>query len=296
MRMLHEGQDYGPVLARGGMPPGRWSTKPDGTQGPWEGDWSWRTPHGASTLCWHLGRPLFALDVGHAGGTLPSVHAIGRDGAWRRPAGDVYAHGVLEVRDDGISFLDRERAPFAPKPMPAAGMPPDLEADLGRDAAFLGLVLDDAFAAAVCDRLRNRLLVRPGTVDRPWLMAWGRIAGMVAAMRDRGEIYTDWHPYPRDTTPEAVEAFEDVLARLDWRDLTSEDAALHARLLADLMAEVDARPAGPCPDWAAGFGVRDGNEPYDRMARAAVEGRITRAEWGRVIDLHATVMDAIVGG
>ncbi len=294
--MTDPDRDHGPMLANGEAPPGGFPTRADGSRGAWEGAWSWRTPHGASTLCWSFGKPRLALDVEHHVGTLPEVQAIGGDGrAWRRPAGGAYVHGTLEVRGDGIAFVDRARDPFVPRPLPGEGEPPALEADLGRDAAFLELMQDDAVAAATCDSLRNRDLVRTDAPGHPWLMSWGRIAGMVAAMRDRGEVYTDWYPYPRDTTPDAVAAFEAVLARLGWRDLTSEDAASHARLLAELMAEVDARPAGPCPDWASRFDACDGNEPYDRMAKAAVEGRITREEWKRVVDLHATVMDALVG-
>ncbi len=288
----------GPVVPAAGPAPGRRTWKPDGTMGPWEGETCWRTVHGDATLCWRRGEPVRAFAVAHASdGPLAEVEAFPRrDGVWRRPTAEGYAVGTLDVRDDGIAFVDGPVPPFAPRRMPGDGEPPDLEAELGRDTDFLGLVRDDAFAAAVCDGLRNRDLVRSDAPDRPWLMSYGRIAGMVADMRGRGEAYTDWYPYPRDTTPAAVAAFEAVVARLGWRDLDSDDAALHARLLADLMAEVDARPAGPCPDWASRFGTPAGNEPYERMAKAAVEGRITRDEWARVVDLHATVMDAILDG
>jgi len=293
---------YGPFVHRDEKPPGGWIYD-ERSQGTWGGDLYWRTRHGEAVVCWSLGRPSTVYGAKLRDGTvlerITTASAVALKD-WRRPgSGDMargsgdFIHGNIEIGDEGVVFTDSPEQPaFEPLPLPGPGEAPNLEADLGHDEEFLRLIQDDGVAAAAFEWFKNRDLRKAGSESR-WYCSFRHAAGFIAEARGRGETYTDFYPYGGEFTPMDADAFEAIVVRLGWHELTGADRAIdHARAM-DILTEALAREPGPTPEWAANFARHDTMSANSRMINAIIDGKVSREEWIQFIELYEEHLDQI---
>lgn len=279
-----------PLLPAGAEAPGGWVASTEGGSSTWKGESSWRTAHGAAEVSWLLGRPLrvkAALD----GSERAEVETFTHDRTlFRRAAGDGYVHGRIEISDDDVIFTRVTMEAYRPVPETDA---PSLEVDLAGDSAFLARVSDAGFAHALYETLCNREFRKAGS-DGRWSCTWRYAGGMIADLRGKGEGYLDFYlAEPRDSQgvalggrlPGLMAEVEAEFLRLGWHELTEEEAAVDRLAAIPLIKAIEARPAGTRPDWTRLMGDAAGTEPLDRLRRAALDGKVSHAEWRRLTDM-----------
>lgn len=289
--------DQIPILEPGGEPPGRWAHVESEVYRTWTGQVWWKTLHGGAVAIWHLGS-LWAVE----GATLEDctpLPTVRRASAvdhefFRRPHPDGvgYQHGTVRLTESGAVFRDGATPRFVLPPVPAVGEAPDLFAELARDREFMAEIQSDGVAVACYEFLKNRDLRKSGS-DRRWSCSWRRGARFVAEARDKGETYTDFYPYGGECSEADAAVVEGIVARLGWKDLTqAEMEADHGKAVA-LVEEIDARPTGECPEWAKLFVRSEGESHLARAINAAIDGKVTEAEWRLFGELYEAALDEV---
>lgn len=265
-----------PVLRPGQPPPGRFEPDEDLREpARWRGPLGWLTRHGAGTLEWSLGRPVRAVGAvvpdGSEAGDVETLSPVHRE-VWRRPApdGDGFQLGELSVSPDALAF-----APV-PRPPPTAGEadpddPADMWADLAADPAFVAALADRAFADAVYDAFRGTDYRR---ADDPaaFSMSYRTAGACVAALRGRGEAYTDFYDWTPMAQPAMAARVRDAFLARRWHPVGPDEAADLRALAATLAETYGGRPPGPRPEWAPDDRVRAGTATTEIAAPAASTG------------------------
>jgi hypothetical protein len=259
-----------PFLGSDAACPGRWiedASHPAGRR--WEGQRKWRSRIGPAVVCWECGSPTWkAWNVRMPDGTRQHVRPSMLQ--WRRRAEPpaVWTYGRLVLHPDDVEFVDHEEQPhYAP---PEQNELPNLEAELARLPAFVADLQDDAFALTAFFLLAKREWMKVGYRDVETFSGESELAGMIAGLRGKGEIYLDVRSetlsgrerkFRRSVfSQDRIQRLHRHLATIGWRTHTADEIQamlrqdLHRRLRSrmDLLSqikELEARPAGSYPAW-----------------------------------------------
>lgn len=266
--------------------PGRWVDSETGGQ-VWQGESHWLTRAGQSTLEWVLGKPH---RVWHADGPDGPVYAVSvppHGTLWRIRTDDGYRFGTLSLTSSGCRFVPAE----TPEYQPEHG---GLEAALWDHAPFRERINTDSFAEAVNHYLRNKEFRQDLSDTGRWALSWRTIGGMIASMRNKGEIYLDFY-LDIDHGPisdNEILAFEEMLEAVGWHDLTPEEYAIDHGKALTLLGEVENRVPNTIleADRPRVLGIRPGNppeghDPISRMHRASSEGKVSQSEFNSFFNL-----------
>jgi hypothetical protein len=201
---------------------------------------------------------------------------------WRHADGNGgYSIGRLLIREDGATFSFDPELDAAFKADPGSDDALPIQRDLANDAEFMRRIEEDGFAHAAYASFCNREWRREdGERHR---ISWRRSGGLVADLRRRGESYNDFYPHsnPYDRTSPEARDVEDIYARLGWTELTTAEAEADQELAANLLAEIESRPAGvpraTATDRHRRIDERD--DLFSRAYRAHESGRATDPEF-----------------
>jgi hypothetical protein len=168
---------------------------------------------------------------------------------WRRRAKPPLAwiFGTLVLHADDIEFVDLHEQPrYSP---PDRGDLPNLEAELACLPAFEADLRDDAFAMTAFYMLSKREWMKIGHREAETFLGDGDVAGMIAGLRAKGEIYLDVEygtlsgreePLDRGIFSEdRVQRLHRRLASVGWRTHTPDE--IRAILREDLQRRLRTR-------------------------------------------------------
>ena len=241
-----------PLIEHGAEPPGRYVN--DEFNGPpvrrWSGQTSWSTRHGDAVVRWSRGRPVYVEHAALPDGTPVRTGNVAGDGLshWRYQVSEEprrWLHGSIEIRPDGVAFTVGEQPSYAP---PAQiGLP-----DLAYDRALRDRLVDADFADTLYAYLKNGEFWKHGG-DRIWSIGLSSAAGLVADLRGRGDIYTDYYPHGGNLGGHRVAVFDEIaqlLNRLGWRKATEGDKIAAAVFTRRDLDSWEARTSASAHEWA----------------------------------------------
>lgn len=252
----------------------------------WRGAPQWAVRHGEALCHWSYGRPVEVDGVLLPDGTRGWAECFR---GWRRPTGDNgYLHGDVTFRDGDATFVDAEVQPRSAPILRDEGVP-DMEFDMLSSDAMRVAAEDDGFAQALYAAMCNVDWRKQGSARR-WHCSWRHAGGIVADLRDKGEIYIDFYCSGMGTPDGAAEgvvtdAVADALGRLGWRPLTADESNADHDAAAARILELLEQPEGTGAEWY--LGKASGHTPRapdletwaGRLHHLAATGRVNQAEW-----------------
>lgn len=207
-----------------------------------------RTRHRRATILWSIYRPNGTCHVIRVSNVLTATGKRIEAVEPRRPtdSGDGWIWGQFKITADDVALID---APGA-KPKYDPDRDPEatrLEKLLAKQPRFLTAMADPNFARVAFRMLSDLDWFNTDDREEPAFLGSGSIAGMIAGVRDRGEIYRDYKfgtsldgISPADVHRYALE-MHDIMRALGWRTHTPEELRLRAR--ADFNRRVEERIA-----------------------------------------------------
>lgn len=182
---MSERPQRGPVLQPGEEPPGAWVD--DGKHGGriWKGIPEWLTHHGAATVQWMHARENYVWNAAFPDGSRAHVaYMWPANDLFRRPIGDTYQYGTIDVRDDDVIFT-----PTADPELEVQDEFRGLFNVLISDEAFLSDIREIALARALYSAIENAHVTCAG---KRYEFGQRSAAHFVAALRRNGETYLDF--------------------------------------------------------------------------------------------------------
>lgn len=264
-----------PILDFGAPHPGFMSMS--GGMPKWEGDLCWDMRHGTARSLWVAGRlagvyNAMAPDGSRAAELKPGMPESDR---WRRTdLSGRLVRGTLHLSQEDILFAD-DRDQTAPGQWASGSLPASLLASHRACAA----VADEGFAVDLYGSLCSSVWSMKSS-GKEYHGTWTRAAEVVAQMRDRGEICTDFYLNGNEgyVTDEAA----DLLGDLGWHLMGVMETPAQMMKRASKLVEVcEGRQPGMMPDWYVHWisGLRKEDTLDARMHRAAFAGQAPYKDW-----------------